>query len=565
MVSVDQAHVDALEDFRLWAREIRNSRIRRSLRPPHIRFWDGDWIYRGQCVNPMGFTAQINEFDSGAITVNLPIDRKEKRKTFLAYWVLEQDERKQNVHITFDHNGARIGGRMKTATLRRDPEGDFVECVFAEDIDELKNVHVAANPFLPLSIVQFPRIFFLLATSIYGLKLALMMNLMRLNFTNFNFGADPLSPSGPAGSSSFWAESQIVVKPLSIADDVSPPTILTAAMDSWWDIAEPVIDDGELFVERRRFLTGDPEPWPGAGTNFRNGTLIVDVVDKSGFRSGTSIGGNLLTGLTRVLAGTSGNQVEDTYDVFTGEVNTDQFRVPNRLFTAPDMPNVIYRDGEVTGIESYDFTLTAGGPGRITVGGRSMPGVNELISAAVNYLGDVVGDNLVIGGYGVGSLGSTIDTFLSPIYKDTLLAYMSIPLLGRVAEQGWGHYLETTGTGEVQAYTPSALISMRSRRRETDPDTSFVVEVRDAGPFIIGDQGFGHWWLADRVGATSRYMPQRVFVNRCSSLEYSYAEDSGLGLKATFGAPRKKRDPLEKMISLIGKAMSGLQRIGVLG
>ena len=519
----------------------------------------------GECVNPQDFTVQINEFDSGAITLSLPIDKRDKRKYFLAYWVLDQDSRKENVHITFDHNGARIGGRMKSATLRRDPEGDHVECVFAEDIDELRNVHVAANPFLPLSIVQFPRIFFLLAKSIYGLKLALMLNLMRLNLTNFNLGSDPLDPAGPAGTSSFWAQSQIVVKPLKLLNDVSPPTIITAAMDSWWDVAEPIIDDGELFVERRRWLTGDPEPWPGAGTNFRNGTLIVDIVDKSGFRSGTSLGGNLMSGLGRVLASTSGNSVEDSYNLFTGAVDTSKFRIANFLGTVPGMPNVVYEDGEVTGIESYDFTLTAGGPGRITVGGQSMPGVNELIKAGVNYLGDVVGDNLVIGGYGVGSLGSTIDTFLAPIYEHTLLAYMSVPLLGRVAKQGWGHYLETTGTGEVQAYTPSALIALRTRRRETDPDTSFVVSVRDCGPWVIGDQGRGHWWLGDRVGATSRYMPTRVFVNRCSSLEFTYDGESGLSLVASFGAPRKKRDPMEKMISLIGKAMSGLQRTGILG
>ena len=560
-----QAHVDALEDFRLWAREIRNERVRRSLRPPLIRFFDGDWIYRGTCASPKDFHVQINEFESGTITVNLPIDRRDKRRYFLAYWLLEKDARKENVHVTFDHNGGRIGGRMQTAVLKRDEDGDYVEFTAAEDIDELKNVHIAANPFLPISIIQFPRIFFLLATSVYGLKLALMMNLMRLNLTNFNLGTDPLSPSGAAGLSSFWAQSQIVVKPMNISDDVSPLTIITAAMDSWYDVAEPIIEDAELFVERRRFLTGDPEPWPGAGTNFRNGTLIVDIVDKSGWRSGTSIGGNLLTGLTRMIASTAGNEVEDTYDLFTGSVDTSQYRVENWLGTAPDMPYVIYRDGEVTGIESYDLTYTAGGPGRITVGGKSMPGVDELISAAVNYLGDVVGDNIVINGYGVGSLGSSIDTFLKPIYENTILAYMSLPLVNRVAAQGWGHYLETTGTGQVQAYTPAALIAMRARRRETDPDTSFILNVRDAGPWIIGDQGKGHWWLGDRVGATSRYLPTRVFVNRCSSLEFAYEDSSGLSVKAQFGAPRKKTDPLAKMIALIGKAMTGLQQIGILG
>lgn len=557
--------VAELEDFRLWAREVRNERIRRSQRKPMVRFYDGDWRYRGQAANIQSFSAQINSFDSGTIEVSLPIDRDDRRKTFLAFWVLEKDQRKENVHVVFDHNGARVSGRMSEAVLKRDPEGDVVECTFAEDIEELKHVHVAANPFLPLSIIQFPRIFFLLATSVYGLKLALMLNLMRLNLTNFNLGADPLDPAGPAGSGSFWAESQIVVKPLKLSDDVSPMTILTAAMDSWWDIAEPVIEDGELFVERRRYLTGDPEPWPGAGTNFRNGTLIVDVVDKSGYRSGTSIGGNLITGLTRMFASTAGNEVEDTYDLFTGEVDPTVYRRANWLGTAPEMPYVVYRDGEVTGIESYDLTYTAGGPGRITVGGKSMPGVNELISAGVNYLGDVVGDNLVIGGYGVGSLGSSIDTFLKPIYQDTLLAYMSLPLINRVATQGWGHYLETTGTGQVQAYTPSALIAMRSRRRETDPDTSFILQVRDCGPWVIGDNGLGHWWLGDRVGATSRYMPTKVFVNRCSSIEFEYSRDDGMAIKATFGSPRSQRDPLEKAIALVSKAMSGLQQIGILG
>lgn len=560
-----QERVEALAEFRAWAREVRNQRIRRSTLPPEIKFFDGDWIFRGECVAPQDFNIQINEFDSGPITIKLPIDRRQKRKTFLAFWVLDKDSRKENVHITFEHNGARIGARMQEATLTRDPEGDYVECVFAEDIEELKNVHIAANPFLPLGLAQLPNAFFLLVTSVYGLKLSLMLNLMRLNFTNFNIGSDPLSTSGPAATSSFWADSQIVVKPMNIFDDVSPPTIITAAMDSWWDVADPIVEDGELFVERRRFLTGDPEPWPGAGTNFRNGTLIVDVVDKSGFRSGTSLGGNLMTGLTRVFASTAGNQVEDSYDLFTGELDTDHYRIAGLLDTDPSMPYAVYEDGEVTGIEAYDFKIKAGGPGRITVGGRSMPGVNETVAAAVQYLGDVVGDNLVINGYGVGSLGGAVNTFLEPIYKDTLLSYMSVPLLGRVARQGWGHYLETTGTGIVQAYTPSALISLRTRRRETDSDTSFFLDVRDCGPWIIGDQGKGHWWLGDRVGATSRYMPTRVFVNRCSSLEYSFDEKSGLLLKASFGAPRSKRDPAMQMISLIGKAMSGLQRVGAMG
>ena len=36
-------------------------------------------------------------------------------------------------------------------------------------------------------------------------------------------------------------------------------------------------------------------------------------------------------------------------------------------------------------------------------------------------------------------------------------------------------------------------------------------------------------------------------------------------IEATFGAPRTKQDPLDRMLKLIGKAMSGLQQIGLMG
>jgi hypothetical protein len=108
------------------------------------------------------------------------------------------------------------------------------------------------------------------------------------------------------------------------------------------------------------------------------------------------------------------------------------------------------RDGDITGIQTSEFSRSPGGPGRITVGGQSMPGVNELIKAAIEYGGDVLGDNLniaisAIAGVDitVGSLGGALNAFLEPIYKDSILAHISVPLLLRVSKQGWGHYLET--------------------------------------------------------------------------------------------------------------------------
>lgn len=169
------------------------------------------------------------------------------------------------------------------------------------------------------------------------------------------------------------------------------------------------------------------------------------------------------------------------------------------------------------------------------------------------------------GGYNitVGSIGSALDAFLNPIYRDSVLAHMSVPLLLRVQQQGWGHYLETTSTNVTQAFTAASVMDLRARRRETDPDTAFTLQVANASPWLIGDNGFGHWWLGDRVGGTQKYLMPRVFVRRCRELDISWGASRGLEITAKFGETRSKKDAFENMASLIAKSMSGLQQIGL--
>lgn len=204
------------------------------------------------------------------------------------------------------------------------------------------------------------------------------------------------------------------------------------------------------------------------------------------------------------------------------------------------------------------------------VGQRRSHSVNELISAAINYGGDVLGDNLsAVISYGagfqvsVGSLGGALDAFLNPIYRDSILAYMSVPLLGRVSRQGWGHYLETSSTNVTQAFTAASVMDLRARRRETDPDTSFTLQVANASPWLIGDRGFGHWWLGDRVGGTTKYLMPRVFVRRCRELDINWGEGRPLSIEAQFGDTRKHKDALEQLIDVAARAMNGLQQIGL--
>ncbi|EIV32451.1 hypothetical protein [Mycobacteroides abscessus] len=572
------------DDFALWAREVREYRIERAYDPPHIELYDGDWVYRGTVRGELGGRVNPIVNQTGTISLRLPIDLDDRRGTWAAFWALDEDARgTSNIHVIVETMGARIGGRMKAKDgvhVERGPTGDVVVIDFLDDIEELKFVHTAGNPFLPLSLIQQPKAWMLLAQADHGILLTMAANLLRLQLTNIDIGTlfkllDPANWNIPELVDTFlniWQQSQIVIVPRTFGDSVAPLSLVVGSIKtSIFDVAAPIMEDAELQWDLRRWKTGDPEPWPGAGTNWRNGTLFVRIVDKSGFRTGTSIGGNLATGLTRTIADVLSNHVEDSYNLFTGEtIDETGYRLPGILGTQAAHPYVVYRDGDITGIQTSNFSRSPGGAGRITVGGQSMPGVNELISAAIQYGGDVLGDNIsaaISAGVGftvsVGSLGGAIDSFLNPIYRDSILAHMSVPLLLRTSRQGWGHYLETTSTNVTQAFTAASVMDLRRRRRETDPDTSFNLTVANASPWLIGDNGFGHWWLGDRVGGTSKYLMPRVFVRRCRSLDINWGEHRPLTVEGTFGDTRQEKDAIERMAELMSRTMSGLQQIGL--
>lgn len=570
--------------FAAWARELREYRIERAYDRPVIKLYDGDWKYRGTVATELAGSLNLIVNQTGTIQLRLPIDIDDRRGTWAAFWALDEEARgTSNIHIIIETMGARIGGRIKArngVTITRGDKGDEVILDFFDDMEEFKFVHTAGNPFLPISLIQQPKAWMLLAQADHALLLTLTVNLLRLQLTNISIDnilkiLNPVNwtiEGALDGLLHIWEQSQIVVKPRVFGDSLAPLAIVVGSIrTAWMDVAAPILEDSELQVVPTRWLTGDPEPWPGAGTNFRNGTLMVEIVDKSGFRQGTSIGGNLATGLTRSIASVLSNHVEDSYDLFTGETIDERgYRLPGILGTEAAHPYVVYRDGDITGIQTSEFSRSPGGPGRITVGGQSMPGVNELISAAIQYGGDVLGDNIgaAIGQFvnysiSVGSLGGALDSFLNPIYRDSILAHMSVPLLQRVRDQGWGHYLETTSSTVTQAFTAASVMDLRARRRETDPDLSFTLQVANAAPWLIGDKGFGHWWLGDRVGGTQKFLMPRVFVRRNRELAIDWGGGKGLSIESKFGDTKPRKDAVAHMTELMAKAMSGLQEIGL--
>lgn len=537
-----------------WAQgqEQRDARIRARREKPIVRLWDGDWRFVGQVDGDLqgGVGWKLN--DTGMGEVHLPIHH------WLAKWALDVDSRDtDNIHITVDKDGTRWGGRMRRLHLRKDKDGTRrVVLPFLHDYEEMKRIQIWSNPFLPAA-VQFPRAQVMAGPSAWTLKVILLMNLRRLYNSNWWMPIDPLDGSSWGGADfSNWP---IVVKPGRLIDDGTPWTIVSSRFKFWHDLAESTLGDAQLMVECRRWLTGDPPPWPGA--NLRNGTLVIDIVDKSGhwWADGHGSGGNILTGITRTITNLATNLIDEEQSLIDEPHDVDEYSEPGWLGTNPKQPFVTYRDGAVTGVEAAEYTWEPAQATRITGGGHSMPGVNEGISAAIQLAGNTLGQFVF-----VPTAGTIADTILRPIYEDTLLAWMSLESPVRAMRAGWSHYKEHFARGSDRAYTISGLVAMREGFWETRPRTSHQLQIADGAPWFIGENGKGHFFLGDRISSTVEGLPDgKLVVEQVTELDFSWGRDH-MGWNITLGDPRSGESGTARAIRKVSQLVSAVHDLGVI-
>lgn len=74
----------------------------------------------------------------------------------------------------------------------------------------------------------------------------------------------------------------------------------------------------------------------------------------------------------------------------------------------------------------------------------------------------------------------------------------------------------------------------------------------DAAPYLIGEKGYGHFWLGNRIGTTfAEYpIPDTIFVERVSNLRYGWGKDGSRGWTITVGY-KEPEDPALKALDLI--------------
>jgi hypothetical protein len=574
------------------------------LAPPLIQLWDGGGTLRGQCEGYRDVDYEFIENDTGICTLRLSLQH------YLARWVMNfQGRAKRNVIITIDKQGSRWSGIMDHYVVVSKKNNDaYVDVIFKHDYEQVKHILCWANPFLTCD-VQFPKLWIIFGPSKWCLLMTLFVNVFRLESAIWAIPDDPLDPmSYLAGlDMSTWRN---IVKPFPFLSDSSNTTIVFSRFKTWHDLAKPILASAQLTVIPRRYLAGvDPHPFASLQGELgvesveqlfelipiRNMACVWDIVDNSGWANQTAFGGSLLTGLLRAYVSIASDGYTQGVNVFEGDPTyPDEYYTPLFLGTSPEAPWVVY-DGNSnrSGVQETEFTYFEATDTNFVVGGKSMPGVNEGISALVNMGGDFVTSilNSIIGAVpkpaffaeidfdiDIPPLGGVIDSLAKILYEDTFLAFDEVPTLRESGEtyplpgledlsSGLGdfHLFEKWCEGADRANTLSAVMAVVGGIWDTRTRYQIRMEISDAAPYLIGEPGWGHYWLGNRVGTTMPGFPSSdvIFVERVTKIKYGWGVDGSRGWEIFLGY-EDPQNPAVKALNQIKDINAAASTMGIL-
>lgn len=528
-----------------------------------VRLHDGDYNLKHVITDFYSTDFNPIENDTGTHEIVLPWEDP------AAQWAFREEQRiaageKQVINVTCDYAGGRFSGRLAELVVDTDEYNrQKVTMTFEDDYETLKFYDVWSNPFLPAAF-QAPRVFILPGPLRWVLKTTLFLQVMREQANLYTLADDPMNFAAWLGGFDMknW---MVLVKPTSLFEDLAAGSIWGVAASRWknfHDMAKPMVEDAEYSWKLRRFLTGDVVPqWCiDAGFTPRNGALIVDLEDNSGTYVGTSHGGSLFDGLFRTIADFTEDFLESTSVALTDDSIPDSYlqNGPFSRFTRKERPFVVYTP-DMPSVKSMKYVYKPAKGVQINCGGHSMPGVNEAISAGIQALFDIIGNQLM-----VGSIGGSVDTLLKPFYEDTVLAWMSVKLFARASKQGSSRLFEYFQSGGDKAYTITSMMVLRTGAWATKTVRQDTIEITDGGPWIIGDRGVGHAWLSTRVGGLVPGDTRRqIYMDRIRALKLHQERGQRPRFELTIGDNTADEDPATAAWNRIENLLGEVHSLGV--
>ena len=533
------------------------------LMAPEIQLWDGNINLQFAVRSENGYKWVDNENDTGPGTIEIDAVHPE------AQWLWDIKGRKDrgekiDVLVTVDYVGRRWSGFLDNVKMKTDDLGvSTVTANFLSDYEQFKSRDLWATPTTPAGFQPF-KVFMLGGPTHWALGTALKLNLCRAH--GWPAGVNFFDPM--ADGAADYRNHPIVFKPLSYAQAVSQKVVtglVLSRFKTFHEAAEAMLDDSDMTLRWRRYMPGDELPWPGARIKY--GTLVVWFEDNTS-ELAPLVSGSLMDGIgqlvrifvSSLIEGIGGGSlpIENSEQSITGLPDVPEYQEPGYLGTDPRKPYVLFT-ADSPGLVSQEATIRLARYHRLTGGGHSMPGVNELISAAVQAIGDALAAIP-----GVPPLGGVADALLKPFYEDTILAFMTVYLVHRSQYLSDFSLYERWVEGADQAYTLSATMVMRAAVRETESKYAAQMEIIDGAPWWIGAPGHGHFDLGNRVLTQTRGdQSGRINAPRVKSLELSGERGKAPAFAIKLGS-KDPEDAFGRAMRQLQKLVSGMKMLGVL-
>lgn len=165
---------------------------------------------------------------------------------------------------------------------------------------------------------------------------------------------------------------------------------------------------------------------------------------------------------------------------------------------------------------------------------------------------------------GVPPLGGVADAVLKPLYTDVFLAFGQYRNTVREQRTGPNHYYEKWADGGDRAYTLAWLLAMRTGMWQTRELNRASITVEDGCPYRVGENGWGDFFLGDRVAFNVEGMPPgKLYVECVSELKIEWARDKAPVWVIQIGQ-REPEDPIIKAYEMLQEFLGIMRDLGVL-
>lgn len=386
------------------------------------------------------------------------------------------------IPIVVDTVAAQWTGKIDTAKLLIDENGvETIEITAIHDWEHLNRILMWPSPFAPLE-AQWPRHMYGIGPMETMMKVFLKTNLLRLQLPLWR-----IPPIDELFNPTSWfniknAHFPVAVEPIRPFTDTSQWGAVSARMQTFAELFKQGIKDAGMLVTSSLFLPDEHEqPFPDFCILDRP-TIVIGFKNKSGVTGPT---GTLIDGLIQWGAELGDDMVTEyltpivdpDYDPSSVDPNTFLGPIQRYLGFKKATPNVVFLQGQYSGIEQSELALHKPMARDVIVGGKSPDWVNKGITLAFSQGLGLLG--MMIGVPGLSSLysGQLDDVFLAfQRFTDQRRAKMAGPYL----------YHEYFASDSTQAYTMDAFVAGRGAVWETRGYLAHKVTVRDHQPYSFG-------------------------------------------------------------------------------